>query len=122
MTRPVNVAVIGAGSWGSTVASIVAKRNPAIIWARRDEVAREISEQHTNGSYTGEHRLNDRLRATSDLEEAVGQADVLVMAVPSHGFRAVLEETAPYVRPWIPVVSLTKGLEQETNKRMTEII
>jgi glycerol-3-phosphate dehydrogenase (NAD(P)+) len=122
MTRPVNVAVIGAGSWGSTIASIVAKRNPAVIWARRDEVAREISEQHTNSGYTGEHRLNPTLRATSDIEEAAAQADVLVMAVPSHGFRAVLEEAAPHVRPWIPIVSLTKGLEQQTNKRMTQVI
>lgn len=122
MTRPVNVAVIGAGSWGSTVASIVAKRNPALIWARREEIAREIGEQHTNSGYTGDHRLNPKLRATSDIEEAAGQADVLVMAVPSHGFRSVLEETAPYVRPWIPIVSLTKGLEQDTNKRMTQII
>jgi glycerol-3-phosphate dehydrogenase (NAD(P)+) len=122
MTRPVNVAVIGAGSWGSTVASIVAKRNPAIVWARRDDIAREIAEQHTNSGYTGDRRLNEKLRATSDMQEAAEQADVLVMAVPSHGFRTVLEETAPYVRPWIPIVSLTKGLEQDTNKRMTQII
>lgn len=122
MTRPVNVAVIGAGSWGSTVASIVAKRNPTLIWARREEIAQEIREQHTNSGYTGDRPLNEKLRATSDIEEAAGQADVLVMAVPSHGFRAVLEETSPYVRPWIPIVSLTKGLEQDTNKRMTQII
>ncbi len=122
MTRPVNVAVIGAGSWGSTVASIVARHHPTIIWARRDEIAREIAGEHTNRGYTGDRRLNANLRATSDMEEASGQADVLVMAVPSHGFRGVLEEASPYVRPWIPVVSLTKGLEQDTNKRMTEII
>lgn len=122
MTRPVNVAVIGAGSWGTTVASIVARRNSTIIWARRDDVAREIQENHTNSGYTGERPLYKSLRATSSLEEAAGQADVLVMAVPSHGFRAVLEEASPYVRPWIPIVSLTKGLEQDTNKRMTEII
>src|SRR5437588_10138024 len=122
MTRPVNVAVIGAGSWGSTVASIVAKRNPTIIWARRDEIAREIQEEHTNSGYTGEHRLNEGLRATSSLEEASAQADVLVMAVPSHGFRAVLEKAAPHVRPWVPILSLTKGLEIGTNMRMTEVI
>ncbi|HEX6487775.1 MAG TPA: NAD(P)H-dependent glycerol-3-phosphate dehydrogenase [Candidatus Dormibacteraeota bacterium] len=122
MTRPVNVAVIGAGSWGTTVASIVARRNSTIIWARRDDVAREIQEDHTNSGYTGERPLYKGLRSTSSLEEAAGQADVLVMAVPSHGFRAVLEEASPYVRPWIPIVSLTKGLEQDSNKRMTEII
>lgn len=122
MARPVQVAVIGAGSWGSTMASIVARRNPAVIWSRRPEVAQEINEHHTNSGYTGERRLNERLRATSSMEEAAGEADVLVMAVPSHGFRAVLEEAAPHVRPWIPIVSLTKGLEAGTGNRMTQII
>lgn len=116
------VAVIGAGSWGTTVASIVAKRNSTLLWARRPEVAAEVNEQHTNRGYLGDHTLHEHLRATADLEEAAGTADVLVMAVPSHGFRAVLEEASPYVRPWIPVVSLTKGLEQGTNMRMTQII
>jgi glycerol-3-phosphate dehydrogenase (NAD(P)+) len=118
----VHVTVIGAGSWGSTVASIVARRNPTVLWARRDEIAREVNESHTNQAYTGEHRLNERLRATSSIEEAAGEADVLVMAVPSHGFRAVLEEAAAHVRPWIPIVSLTKGLEAGTGNRMTQII
>ena len=122
MTRAVQVAVIGAGSWGSTMASIIAKRNPTVIWARREEVAREINDDHTNSGYVGEHRLNERLRATASIEEAAEQADVLVMAVPSHGFRGVLEEAAPHVRPWIPIVSLTKGLEETTNLRMTQII
>lgn len=122
MTRPVNVAVIGAGSWGTTVASIVARRNSTVIWARREDVAREIHDDHLNRGYTGDRRLHENLRATSSLEEAAGEADVLVMAVPSHGFRAVLEEASPHVRPWIPIVSLTKGLEQETNKRMTQVI
>ena len=122
MARPIKVAVIGAGSWGSTVASIVARRNPTLIWARNEDVAREINEQHTNSRYVGEHLLNDKLRATASIEEAAGQADVLVMAVPSHGFRSVLGDAAPHVRPWIPIVSLTKGLEAGTNSRMTEII
>ncbi len=114
--------MIGAGSWGSTMASIVARRNPTLIWARREEIAREINEQHTNSGYTADHRLNEQLRATASIEEAAGAADVLVMAVPSHGFRSVLDEAAPHVRPWIPIVSLTKGLEEGTGNRMTQII
>jgi glycerol-3-phosphate dehydrogenase (NAD(P)+) len=120
--RPPCVAVIGAGSWGTTVAATVARNVPTIIWARRDDVVEEINEQHTNESYLPDERLYESLRATSSLEAAVSAADVLVMAVPSHGFRAVLEEAAPHVRPWIPVVSLTKGLEQSTRLRMTEVI
>jgi glycerol-3-phosphate dehydrogenase (NAD(P)+) len=122
MSRQPTVAVVGAGSWGTTVASIVARKTPTILWARRPEVAEEISEKHTNSSYLGDLELHRRLMASSDLESTVSQADVLIMGVPSHGFRDVLEKAAPYVRPWIPVVSLTKGLEQGTDFRMTEVI
>ena len=59
---------------------------------------------------------------TADLEEAVRGAEVLVVAVPSHGFRDVLARAAPWVHPWIPVVSLTKGFEAGTLLRMTEVI
>jgi glycerol-3-phosphate dehydrogenase (NAD(P)+) len=92
------------------------------VWARRPEVAEEIEAKHTNSTYLGDRPLHPGLRATASLEAAAGAADVLVMAVPSHGFRAVLEAAEPHVRPWVPVVSLTKGLEQGTHFRMTEII
>ena len=62
------------------------------------------------------------LEATADLQEAVEGADVVVMGVPSHGFRETLEQVAPFVRPWVPIVSLTKGLEQGSMLRMTQII
>jgi glycerol-3-phosphate dehydrogenase (NAD(P)+) len=116
------VAVIGAGSWGSTVASIIARKVSTTLWARRAELAEEIRTRHTNSVYLPGHQLDERLRATSSLEEAASQADVMVMAVPSHGFRAVLQQTSPFVRPWIPIVSLTKGLEEGTHQRMTEVI
>jgi glycerol-3-phosphate dehydrogenase (NAD(P)+) len=120
--RQPTVGIIGAGSWGTTVASIVARRSPAILWARRPELAEEITEKHTNSTYLGDLELHRRLTASSSLEAVVSQADVLIMGVPSHGFRDVLEKAAPYVRPWIPLVSLTKGLEQGTDFRMTEVI
>src|SRR5207237_9433198 len=62
------------------------------------------------------------LHGTSDLEEAVSRADVLVVGIPSHGFRDVLDQAAPFVRPWVPVVSLTKGFERGSLRRMTEVI
>ena len=116
------VAVIGAGSWGSTVASLTAANCPTVLWARRPEVALEIAEQHTNERYLPGFSLPAELEATSDLARAVGSADVLVMAVPSHGFRAVAKELAAFVRPWIPIVSLTKGVEQDTLLRMTQVV
>jgi glycerol-3-phosphate dehydrogenase (NAD(P)+) len=117
-----NVTVLGAGSWGTTVASIVAKRNPSTLWARDADVAREIDERHTNSRYLHGFPLPDRLRATSDLEEAVSAADVLVVGIPSHAFREVLEQAAPHIRPWVPVVSLTKGFERGSLRRMTEVV
>lgn len=114
--------MVGAGSWGTTVASLAARNGPTILWARRAEVAEEVRSAHTNASYLPGYELPPELEATSSLEEATSGADVLVMAVPSQGFRSVLEELAGHVRPWVPVVSLSKGLEQGTNKRMTEVV
>jgi glycerol-3-phosphate dehydrogenase (NAD(P)+) len=116
------VTVLGAGSWGTTVASLAAGRNEATLWARSADVATEVNEKHTNEGYLPGFALPQQLTATSDLEESVADADVLIVGVPSHGFRAVLEQATPHVRPWVPVVSLTKGFEQGTLLRMTEVI
>jgi glycerol-3-phosphate dehydrogenase (NAD(P)+) len=118
----VNVTVLGAGSWGTTVASIASKRNPTMLWARSDEVVDEIGERHENSRYLAGFPLPERLEATSDLERAASSADVLVVGVPSDGFRDVLEQARPFVRPWVPVVSLTKGFERDTYLRMTDVI
>src|ERR1041385_1607263 len=120
--RTMNVTVLGAGSWGTTVAAIVSKRNPTLLWARNEDVARQIDEKHVNPRYLEGFELPESLRGTADLAEATSSADVLVVGVPSHGFREVLEQAAPHVRPWIPVVSLTKGFERGSLKRMTEVI
>lgn len=116
------VAVVGAGSWGTTVASLTARNGPTVLWARRPELAEEIAEEHTNARYLPGVTLPEDLAATSDLCEAVSDADVLVMAVPSHGFRDVLVELATSCRAWVPVVSLSKGLEQGTRLRMTQVV
>jgi glycerol-3-phosphate dehydrogenase (NAD(P)+) len=118
----IRVAVIGAGSWGTTVASLAASNTPTVLWARRPELAEQIHTEHENGDYLPSFRLPAALEATADLEQAVRSADVVVMGVPSHGFRATLTELAPWVRPWVPVLSLAKGLEQDTKLRMTQII
>ena len=114
--------MLGAGSWGSTVASLASKHNDTLLWARKAELADEINTQHTNEAYLKGLPLPERLRATSDLAEAVSDADLLVVGVPTHGFREVLQQAAPDVRPWIPVVSLSKGFETGSLLRMTEII
>jgi glycerol-3-phosphate dehydrogenase (NAD(P)+) len=119
---PINVGVVGAGSWGTTVAALAAVNAPTVLWARRPELAAQINQDHLNGDYLPDFPLPEELRATSSLEDAVGHADVLVMAVPSHGFRDVAAEASRHLRPWVPVVSLTKGLERASRKRMSEVI
>jgi glycerol-3-phosphate dehydrogenase (NAD(P)+) len=116
------VTVLGAGSWGTTVATLCSGRNPTLLWARNPELAAAINDRHENPTYLAGFALPEKLRATSDLEEAASTAEVLVVGVPSHGFRAVLEQAAPHVPYWIPVVSLTKGFEAGTLYRMTEVI
>jgi glycerol-3-phosphate dehydrogenase (NAD(P)+) len=116
------VAVIGAGSWGTAVASIAATNEETWLWARRPELAREIDEQHRNSAYLADVELPRSLHGTADLEEACRDADVVVMGVPSHGFREVLAEAAPHVPAGIPIISLTKGVEQGSLKRMTEVV
>ena len=118
---PINVAVIGAGSWGTTVAALAAANTPTVLWARRPALAEQINPEHVNADYLAAFTLPDALRATSDLVEAVAFADVLVMAVPSHGYRDVAAEAAPHLRPWVPVVTLSKGLERSSRKRMSEV-
>jgi glycerol-3-phosphate dehydrogenase (NAD(P)+) len=115
-------AVIGAGSWGTTVAHLLAHNTSTVLWARDPEVAVEVSERHANSRYLPGYDLHPNLRATHSLEDAVRQADLLVMGVPSHGFRSTLEEVKHHLRAWVPVVSLTKGLEQGSRLRMTEVI
>jgi glycerol-3-phosphate dehydrogenase (NAD(P)+) len=117
-----NVTVLGAGSWGTTVASLTTALNPTVLWARNPDVANEVNESHTNATYLPAATLPRRLRATADLEEAVRNADVLIVGVPSKGFRATLEEARKWLRPWVPIVSLTKGIEGGSLLRMTEVI
>jgi glycerol-3-phosphate dehydrogenase (NAD(P)+) len=121
-SRKPNVAVLGGGSWGTTVASICARNTRTVLWSRNAVAADEINTRHTNSRYLGDLPLTDTLRSTADIASAVADADVLVMGVPSQSFRSVLEEVAEHVRPWIPVVSLVKGLEQGSRMRMTEVV
>jgi glycerol-3-phosphate dehydrogenase (NAD(P)+) len=118
----IRVAVIGGGSWGTTVAHLAAHRVPTLLWARRGELAEEINTAHSNERYLPGLSLHPDLRATSELAEAVEQADVVVMGVPSQGFRSALEQVAEHLRAWVPVLSLTKGLEQGSQLRMTQVV
>ena len=117
-----NTGLIGGGSWGTTVAALIARNAPVTLWARNAATVDEINSRHTNSRYLPDAVLPEAVRATADIEEAVAMKDVVVMGVPSQSFRGVLEQIKPHVRPWVPIISLSKGLELSTHKRMTELI
>ena len=116
------VGLLGGGSWGTTVASLTARNCPTTIWARRPETVEEINTQHTNEKYLPQARLTSSLKASNSIQDTVKDADVVVMGIPSQSFREVLQTARPHIRPWVPIISLSKGLEIGTKMRMTEII
>lgn len=116
------VGLLGGGSWGTTVASVVSRNAPITLWARDAETADGINLRRENRKYLPGITLPAALHATHVMAEAVAGADVLIMGVPSHSFRGVLEEARAHLRPWVPVISLTKGLELASGKRMTQLI
>ncbi len=103
------------------MATLVAPRHDTVLWARNADVAKAINADHTNAAYLPGFDLPPELSATASLEDAVCEADLLIVGVPTSGFRAVLEDASTCIRPWIPVVSLSKGLERGTHLRMTEV-
>ncbi len=113
--------MIGAGSWGTAVASIVAVGNPAALWVRSSELAASIRETRENERYLPGLRLPDGLVVTSSLAEALEGVGIVFMAVPSHGFRDVLSDAQPLAGGIDAVVSLAKGIEMGTNLRMSEV-
>lgn len=116
------VGVLGGGSWGTTVASLVTRNVPVTLWARNPATVEEINTAHTNSTYLPGASIPDKLVATNNIAEAVSGADVIVMGIPSQNFRSVLTEVKQHIRAWVPVISLTKGLEKDSHMRMTEII
>lgn len=115
------ITVIGAGSWGTAVACLAARRHGTVLWARRPEMAGTISESRHNEQYLPEVEIPYSLTVTSDLESAVADAALIVMGVPSHGYREVLAQAAATVPGEAAILSLTKGIEQGSLKRMTEV-
>lgn len=114
--------MIGAGSWGTTAASLAARSTETVLWARRPEVAGRINQDRENPDYLPGFPLPEQMSATADLEEAVAGATAIVMAVPSHGFREVFTKAASGIASGVPIISLTKGIEQESLATMTQVI
>lgn len=119
----VHVAVLGAGSWGTTFAKVLADGgNTVTLWARRPEVAKEIHNTNRNTDYLPGINLPKTIDATDNLAQALAGAEQVYLAVPSQHLRANLADAASLIPADIPVVSLMKGVEAQTGLRMSEVL
>jgi glycerol-3-phosphate dehydrogenase (NAD(P)+) len=117
------VAILGAGSWGTALAVHLAREGrPVKLWARNDALVAEMIGQRANPRYLADVALPSGLAATSALPIAVEGAQFVVLAVPSHGLRAVVRATAPLLSSDAIIVSAAKGLEGESLQRMSQVI
>jgi glycerol-3-phosphate dehydrogenase (NAD(P)+) len=117
------VAVFGAGSWGTAFATVLAEAgNQVSIWGRRESLCEAINTRHENPDYLPGLRLPDAITATHDPAAAADGAEAIVLAVPSQSLRANLKDWAGVLPSAVPLVSLMKGVEVGTTKRMSEVI
>jgi glycerol-3-phosphate dehydrogenase (NAD(P)+) len=117
------LAVIGAGSWGTTFAKLLADGGAEVsLWARRQEVTDEINSSHRNGDYLPGVNLPTNLKASSDIAEVLAGASQVYLSVPSQSLRANLNEWGKLIPSDALVVSLMKGVEKDSGLRMSQVI
>lgn len=117
------VAVLGAGAWGTALAKVLAdKDNPTVLWSHRPDLATAINEENVNHRYLPVARLPKTLRATGDLKDALQDAELVVVVVPSHALRSVVREARQHIPTSALVCSATKGIENESLMLMSEVL
>src|SRR5262245_55242704 len=118
-----NVAVLGAGSWGTALAKLLAdKHNPTMIWSHRAELAALINERHENPRYLPGAELPLTMRATADFEEALRGAELVLVVLPSHALRGVIQKARPFIPEGALLCSATKGIENDTLSLMSDVL
>ena len=116
------ISVIGAGAFGTAMATIAARcGNDVVLWAHDPKVAEAITATRTNPLYLPQIEIPEKVRATSALDEAAAFSDTIFMVAPSHVYREVLSRLKPHLRDGVNVISGTKGIEIETQRRMSEV-
>lgn len=114
------ITVLGCGSWGSAIAHVLSERNPILMLARREEQAKEITEEKTNRRYFPNFQFSENVSATTSLEEALEYGELIINAIPTQSIRHMLKRIAP-IYSKTPIINLSKGLEKESGKRISEI-
>jgi glycerol-3-phosphate dehydrogenase (NAD(P)+) len=115
-------AVIGAGAWGTALADLLSRNgHDTRIWAYEWDVVESINRSHVNRRFLAGHPLSDTLVAFNSMEGALEDADMVTLATPSHVLRTIVRSAKPFIKPGVPVVVASKGIEPETLSLMTDV-
>jgi glycerol-3-phosphate dehydrogenase (NAD(P)+) len=118
-----NVAVLGAGSWGSALAKVLNENGHKVtLWSRSEEQVAEFNRDHTNTKYLKETTFPEEIIATTEIAEAVKDTEVIVFVVPTKAIREVAHQAAESIEPPQTIVHASKGLEKDTHKRISTIL
>lgn len=119
---PLKIAVLGGGSFGTAMANLSSKNGCDVtLWVRDKRSVKSMQKTHINKKYLPDHKLDERLQFTHDLQAAVKGKDLIFVAVPSAAFRETLQKIAPFISAQA-IVSLTKGMEKDTFALMSDVI
>jgi glycerol-3-phosphate dehydrogenase (NAD(P)+) len=116
------VGVIGAGSWGTALANLLAGKGVDVnLWVREEKVFDQIKNEHVNGTFLPGVKLDPRLKPVKTFEDALFERELILMVVPSHVFREVLTHLKPYLREGMSFITATKGIENDTLMIMSQV-
>src|SRR5579884_2680259 len=118
------IAIIGAGAWGTGLSIALGRQgaHEVSLWALEAEVRESITEHHENQLFLPGYRIPNSVTATNDVAEALAGSEIVVSVMPSHHCRALFQEMHQHLQPEMLLVSATKGLENDTLLRMTEVM
>ncbi len=123
LTEIIKIAVIGAGSWGTALANLLADKGLAVdLWVREPEVYQQIKQERENKIFLPNIKLSPNLNPVQSFNQALAGKELAVMVVPSHVFREILQQIKPYLAPGVPILSATKGIENETLLTMQQVL
>src|SRR3954468_8301563 len=115
--------VYGAGSFGTAVATVLAHNCETVhLWGRDSQLVASLNTQHENSGYLPGLKLSERIRGTTSIEEAAQGADVIVVATPSHATRDLAGKALPHLPKHVPIITVAKGIENDTLLTMTELL